>query len=48
MGIYPRRERGWERNTPARVRGDPRGEFVLSRGRVWGAKTRRGFPRCHP
>jgi hypothetical protein len=48
MGIYPRGEWGWGRNAPARVRGDPRGEFFLSRERVRGAKTRRGFLRCHP
>jgi hypothetical protein len=48
MGIYPRGERGWERNAPARVRGDPRGEIFLSRGRVQGAKTRRGCLCCHP
>jgi hypothetical protein len=34
--------------SPASVRGDPRGEIFLSRGRIWGAKTRRGIPRCHP
>jgi hypothetical protein len=37
-----------EEMSPASVRGDPRGEFFSSRGRVWGAKTRRGIPRCHP
>jgi hypothetical protein len=34
--------------SPANVRGDPRGENYSSRGRGWGAKTRRGIPRCHP
>jgi hypothetical protein len=33
--------------SPASVRGDPRGEVFSSRGRGWGAKTRRGIPRCH-
>jgi hypothetical protein len=48
MGIYPRGERGWGRNAPRKSSwGSPRGIF-LSRGRVRGAKTRRGFPHCHP
>jgi hypothetical protein len=46
-GIYPRGEGDGEEMSPASVRGDPRGEFFSSLGWVWGAKTRRGIPRCH-
>jgi hypothetical protein len=48
MGIYPRGEWGWEISIPRKRPWDPRGEIFSSRGRGWGAKTRRGIPRCHP
>jgi hypothetical protein len=46
-GFIPTGNGDGEEMSPASVRGDPTGNF-LSRGRVWGAKTRRGIPRCHP
>jgi hypothetical protein len=46
--LSPRGTGMGEEMSPASVRGDPRGEIFSSRGRVWGAKPRRGIPRCHP
>jgi hypothetical protein len=48
LGFIPAGNGDGEEMSPASVRGDPRGEVFSSRGRGWGAKTRRGIPRCHP
>jgi hypothetical protein len=47
-GFIPAGNGDGEEMLPASVRGDPRGEVFLSRGRGWGAIPRRGIPRCHP
>jgi hypothetical protein len=48
MGIYPRWERGWGRNAPTRVRGDPCGEFFY-RGDGYGEPKPDGdFPVAIP